>query len=252
MKHLLLCCGLLLFGLLARAGIPMPAWEGLIGLYTLPTAETMPEGRPFAFTFTESRFSQSNNSLRVRNIWYTGSLTWQARSDLELAVTLRHEYLHAQLFGVPPPATSTDQKRVQVALKYVLAEPAEDRWGVAVGVQDLGDVTDIGFSTSGTDRGRRYFAVGTYEWFSLALTHDNRGLGAAAGARWSITDAMDVIAEYSTDSVFLQAHPEPAIDGNFNLGFRFYPREVPGLRLDTVAVGDGRFDFGFSVSYLFP
>ncbi len=246
------CILLLAAGLFACAGMPSPAWEGMVGLFTLPTAETLPAGRPFAFTFSEIRFSQSNNTARVRNVWYTGSLTWAPVDDLEVAVTLRHEYLHARNFADPPPATTADQKWTQVALKYILIPPDDRRVGLAVGVLDLTDVTDIGFGESGADRGRRAFLVGTYEWFSLGLTYDNRGLGAAAGARWSVSDAVDVIAEFNTDPVFLQVHPAPAIDANFNLGFRLYPREVPGLRLDTVAVGDGRFDFGFSMSYLFP
>jgi hypothetical protein len=232
--------------------MPAPAWEGLVGLFTLPTAETMPDGMPLAFTFSEIRFSQSNNTARVRNIWNTGSLTWAPSDDLEVAVTLRHEYLHAQDFGAPPPATTADQKWTQVAVKYVLTPPDDRRVGLAVGMQDLTDVTDIGFGESGADRGRRLFLVGIYQWFCLGLTHDNRGLGAAAGARWSVSEHIDLIAEYNTDPLFLQVHPAPAIDANFNLGFRVYPREVPGLRIDAVAVGDGRFDFGFSMSYLFP
>ncbi|HOS43391.1 MAG TPA: hypothetical protein PK794_06855 [Armatimonadota bacterium] len=246
------CILLLAAGLLVHAGMPTPTWEGMVGLFTLPTAETLPANRPFAVTFSEIRFSQSNNTARVRNVWYTGSLTWRPTDDLELAVTLRHEYLHAHHYADPFPAAAADQKWTQVAVKYLLVPPDDRRLGLAAGVLDLTDVTDIGFGDSGADRGRRAFLVGTYAWFSLGLTYDNRGLGAVAGARWSVSDAVEIIAEYSTDPVFLQAHPEPAIDANFNLGLRLYPREVPGLRLDTVAVGDGRFDFGFSVSYLFP
>ena len=47
------------------------------------------------------------------------------------------------------------------------------------------------------------------------------------------------------------AKPEPNNTMNFNLGLRLYPAQVPRLRIDVTAIGDGQFDFGFSLSYNF-
>ena len=45
--------------------------------------------------------------------------------------------------------------------------------------------------------------------------------------------------------------PKPSNEINFNIGARIYPREVPRLRINAAALGDGQFDFAFSLSYNF-
>jgi hypothetical protein len=222
---------------------------GLTGLYTHPTADTIPPGRT-ALTFSELRFSQSNATTKAQNIWFYGAATFTPSSRWELAVATLHEVVEFRpRNGLIGPSTDFDSSGVLGHVKYVITPPERRKAGLAVGVMDISDVTaDVGGLE--TERGRRLFLVGTYEWLSLGVTQTDDDTGAFVGARWTVGRNLDIIGEYVTDPVFVGVSPEPGNKANFNLGIRFYPNQVPGLRVDVAAIGDGEFDFGFSLSYL--
>jgi hypothetical protein len=228
---------------------PSASWDGLVGLFTQPTAETLPPGQ-VALTFSEVRFLQENNDVQVENIWYTGSVTAALTPHWEVAVSGRNDVVKTFLGDAVLPQSKISQAKIIGDVKYIVTPPTGNRIGLAAGVLDITDTTD---TIHGEDigRGRRFFAVGNYKWATLGLMEDNNKFGAYAGAKWDIFDNLDLIAEYSTRSPFVVISPKPANRANFNLGARFYPRSVPNLRLDAAAVGDGEFNFGFSVSYRF-
>ncbi|MHB9132085.1 MAG: hypothetical protein ACYDBB_13505 [Armatimonadota bacterium] len=234
----------------AYAGDPSASWEGLTGLFTQPTAEIQQEG-DVAITFSEIRFIQGNHVAERSTIWYVESLTYVPFDRLELAVAYRKEVVRYRPLTQPnnDPSAQVDDKLILGHVKYIITPPELHKIGIAVGAMDITNETD---TLSGVDvgRGRRIFLVGTYEWLTGGLSYQNNKLSWFGGARWSITDNLDLIAEYVKAPVFVEVIPPPTIDANFNLGMRFHPRQVPNLRVDMAAVGDGQFNLGFSFSYL--
>lgn len=228
---------------------PAASWSGLIGLFTQPTAESLPAGQ-VALTFSEIRFSQENSDLESEDIWYSGSATWAISPRWEVALTNRHEVDKLFVDTDVEPQRKIDSTYLIGDVKYIITPPRDNKIGLATGIMDLTDVTDK-LGGMDVDRGRRLFLVGTYKWAHLGLTQDNDGFGAYAGATWGLTDNIDIVAEYVTKPTFVQLTPRPNNDVNFNLGARIYPRGVPNLRIDATAVGDGTFNFGFSFSYRF-
>lgn len=240
-------CGIT--ALIAYAGQPMASWEGPVGLYTTPTAETLAP-HDYALTFAEIRFSQESASCYKKTTWFTGSMVYTVAPRWEVALTSRHEVVDDYTFDNNWPIPSFDTTFLMGHVKYVLTQPGCRKVGVAAGVFDI---TDASREPAGVDtnRGRRAYLVGTLDWFSLGTSYDARGFGVFAGARWAVTDTLDLIAEIVSEPMFTQVSPCPGVDYNFNVGMRFYPQQVPNMRFDLAAVGDGRFDFGFSYSYLF-
>lgn len=240
---------LTLLGLAAAliAAPPTASWEGLTGLYMQPTAEILPEGS-LALTFSELRFPQHANGIKLRNIWYSGSVTVPLASRWELALSRRHELIDLYEDGVVTDRFNDHLYPADV--KYVLSTPSDDRIGLAVGILDITDTTnDVqGYPA---ERGRRFFAVASRRWVHLGVSHDEGGLGAFAGTRLAVGEHTDLIAEWTSAPLFAQLLSEPSNNTNFNIGFRFYPLETPDMRIDLAAIGDGEFDFGFSFSYNF-
>jgi len=246
----LVCCGLLL-GLFfpACAAGPSANWEDLVGIFTQPTAETLPVGS-IALTFSELRFSQTNDTTKLQDSWFTSSVTWMPISRLEVAVTSRNEVLRRGPAESVEFTERFDDSQVLAHLKLILIHPEPSCIGLAIGVQDITDRTGE-LDGIDADRGRRIFLVGSYRWFHLgAFTESNRVHGFA-GARWEVSDNVELLAELSTRPAFVQTTPYLINKMNFNLGLRVYPRDVPNLRIDAAAIGDGQFDFGFSLSYNF-
>ena len=128
--------------------------------------------------------------------------------------------------------------------------PGPRKVGLAFGVIDLANETR-NVDGLNTGRGRRYFLVGSFDWAHLAVTEDFQGFGVVAGMRWTLTNTIDLIGEFSTKPVFVVIPPLPQDHMNFNLGLRLYPPEVPQLHCDLTAVGDGEFDFSFALGYNF-
>jgi len=232
----------------AGANGPTASWEGLTGLYTQPTAEIMPRGN-VAFTFSELRFKQGNGTERLKNSWFAGTLTYAPTSRLELAVTDRHEIVK---LGPDEDdiTTQLDETAFLGHVKYVLAHPGPRKLGLAVGVQDITNATDR-IETRDMERGRRVYLVGTYDWANAGVFHRDGKLGGFIGARFRLTENIDLVGELNSRPQFAHLIPEPNNTMNFNLGLRLYPAQVPRLRIDVTAIGDGQFDFGFSLSYNF-
>jgi hypothetical protein len=233
---------------LALAGQPAPSWEGLTGLFTQPTAETLTDHH-FALTYSEIRFSESNSTNRLLNYWAEDSLTYIPAPRWEVALSLRDEQVNHYLENDASFLVYHQKTELTGGLKYILRPVAEDRLGLAMGVLDVADATKT-LDGEGTNRGRRFFLVGSYNWAHLGVTYDDHGVGAYLGARWTILDNLDLIGEYITAPTFVQTHPLPTNSVNYNLGVRYYPRELPNLRIDMTAVGDSDFNYGFSLSYL--
>ncbi|MHB9023168.1 MAG: hypothetical protein ACYC7E_03200 [Armatimonadota bacterium] len=240
--------GVLLVGSLAWGGQPTASWEGLVGLFTQPTAETVTDHRVL-LTFSEIRFTESNSVDRVEDIWFTGSVTFIPAPRWEAAITWRNESVDQFLENQAGPVASLGESMFTGQLKYVLKPVEPDRLGLAVGVMDVANATEI-IDGRQTNRGRRFFLVGSYNWAHLGVTYDGHGSGIYAGARWSIADNLELLGEYVVSPTFVQTDPLPENRVNFNIGARFYPREVPDLRFDLTAVGNSHFNFGFSLSYL--
>ncbi|MHB9106751.1 MAG: hypothetical protein ACYDCO_06825 [Armatimonadota bacterium] len=246
-----LCCSLLMVWLLlpASANEVSANWEGLVGIFTQPTAETLPAGS-IALTFSEVRFSQTNDTTKLQDSWFTSSVTWVPISRLEVAVTSRNEVLRRGPAESVEFTERVDDSQVLAHLKLILIRPEPNRIGLALGVQDITDQTG---QLDGIDvgRGRRIFLVGSYQWFHLGAFEESNKVHGFAGARWEVSDNIDLLAELVTRPAFVQTTPYPINKMNFNLGLRIHPRDVPNLRIDAAAIGDGQFDFGFSLSYNF-
>ncbi|MHB9024897.1 MAG: hypothetical protein ACYC7E_12100 [Armatimonadota bacterium] len=231
-----------------QAGQPTASWDGLVGLYTHPTAEMLTEHRA-ALTFSEIRFTESNSVNRLLNYYVESSLTYIPAPRWEVALTLRDEQVHHFLEHDASFLDYRQEYYLTGGLKYILQPVEPDRLGLAVGVMDVANATET-IDGQDTERGRRFFLVGSYNWAHLGLTYDGKGVGAYAGARWTILDNLDLIGEYVTNPTFVQTNPLPECKVNFNLGVRYYPRELPNLRIDMTAVGNSNFNYGFSLSYL--
>ncbi|HEY3417169.1 MAG TPA: hypothetical protein VGM23_09825 [Armatimonadota bacterium] len=240
--------GVLCAGSLAWGGQPTASWEGLVGLYTQPTAETVTDHQVL-LTFSEIRFTESNSVNRVEDTWFSGSLTYIPAPRWETALTWRHERVDQFLESQAGPIAHLDKNEITGHFKYVLQPVEPDRLGLAVGMMDVANATDEVEGLE-TNRGRRFFLVGTYNWAHLGVTYDNHGSGVYFGARWSVTDNLELLGEYVVSPTFVQTTPLPTNSVNFNLGVRFYPRELPNLRFDMTAVGDSNFNYGFSLSYM--
>lgn len=228
---------------------PAASWEGLTGLFTQPTAQILPRGNA-ALTYSEIRFGQENCPRKSTDTWFTGSLTAALSQRWEIGITSRHELVKHFCDDSLNPVDKYDASLLIGDVKYLITPPAKNRVGIAIGVKDITDATsEVGGFCA--ERGRRFFLVGSYDWAHFGLTQDDSGVGAYAGADFPIGENVDFVAEYVTRPSFVHLIPEPDNTANFNLGVRFFPRAVPGLRIDTVAVGDGEFNFGFSFSYRF-
>lgn len=230
------------------AAEPTASWEGLTGLYTQPTAEILPPG-DISFTFSELRFKQSNDIDRLENKWFTGSAAFSLFNRLKVAVTDRNEVLRQGPLGDAFP-TRIDETMYLGHVKYVLAHPDRRKLGLAVGMLDITDETDR-LDGVDLDRGRRLFLVGTYDWASLGVFQQDDNLGGFFGGRLALTDNIELIGELNSQPLFAHLTPEPVNRMNFNMGLRLHPKQVPQLRVDLAAIGDGQFDFGFSLSYNF-
>jgi hypothetical protein len=228
---------------------PVASWDGLVGLYTQPTAEGLRPGQ-VAITYSELRFGQEDNNTELKNIWFTGSATAALTKHWEVALNVRNELAKTYVNNDLAPVTSLSELQVVGDVKYIFIRPQDHRIGLAGGVMDLTNTTK---SIADTDvgRGRRFFLVGSYQWAHLGLTQDDGQFGAYAGADWNLADHIDLIAEYVTHPTFAQMTTSlPSNTHNFNIGVRMYPKAVPNLRVDLAAIGDGQFNFGFSLSYL--
>jgi hypothetical protein len=242
---------LLALALGVQAGEPSASWTGLTGLYAQPTAESLP-AQHFALTFSEIRFVQtSTDDQRLKNRVISGIVSYGFTDRLEACVRLSHDVIDYGLRNSDEVLFSADGNVFTGDVKYVLTPPTDGRIGLAVGVNDILDRTDR-INGTHTDRGIRLFAVGTYRWFTLGATANKHAVGGYSGARVALTERIDLVVEYSVPPVFAQTTPKPDYNVNFNLGIRMYPIQVPGLRADIAAVGDGDFDFGFSFSYRRP
>lgn len=223
--------------------LPSASWQGLVGLYTHPTAETLPNGSTL-LNFSEIRFSQRDDGLGQQSIWYYGTLTVVPAARWEVTVGRRHEIVRSEN---PLRPELNDHQNIG-NVKYVILPTTPRHIGVAAGVLDITGATQE-LDGQNTDRGQRYYLVGSYEWAHFGVTHDRAGVGIYAGARWTLTDNVEVIAEWVSRPLFVKTIPPPSNGVNFNLGVRLHPREVPQLHIDAVAVGDGRFDYGFAIGY---
>jgi hypothetical protein len=167
---------------------------------------------------------------------------------VEIALTDRHEILEAGPRALANFSERFDKVFLLANIKYLLV-PVRDRGtGLAIGAQDLTGTTR-NFENSSFRRGRRVFLVGTYRWATLGASYDDSKLGAFAAAQLDITDNLDLLAEWSSRPAFAHFTPGPDNPINSNLGLRVHPRQLPRLRVDLTAIGDGEFDFGFSFSY---
>lgn len=238
-----------LVALLPCCAQPAASWDGLVGLFTQPTAETFDPGQ-FALTYSEIRFSQEEGGVKRENTWFAGSATATLSRHWEVAANGRHDVVKDFIGGDLGPTQQYTNSGLVGDVKYIAAQPQGNNIGLAAGVMDITNGTrEIGGADIGS--GRRFFVVGSYKWAHLGITHNNGDIGAYAGAEMPIIDNIDLLAEYVTQPSFAQISPRPSPAANFNLGLRFYPRNVPGLRIDAAAVGDGQFNFGFSLSYRF-
>ena len=247
-RHYLVLAALCMACCTLGSAQPSASWEGLVGLYTQPTAETLHPGE-IALTYSEIRFSELNEPRESRDSWFSASATATLTRHWEVGLTLRNETLKSFETNDLSPTLSVQQAHVIGDVKYIVTPPQGKRIGLALGVQDITNATNE-IRGVATDRGRRFFLVGSYQWAHLGLTDDKGGLGAFAGAEWPLTDNVDLIAEYITRPTFILLKPTSS-KVNFNLGARITPRSVPNLRIDLAAIGDSRFDFGFSFSYRF-
>jgi len=248
MKYLLFClaCVLLLSpGVLA--GEPEPTWLGLTGLFTLPTAEIGHPGTVM-LKFSEIRFMQISQGTKLKDVWFTGGATIALDCHWEVAALWRNEQLHQGWENRAGFPDNFNKAFFLGDVKYQITKPELRKMGIAVGVIDLTGSTRY-IDGRSTGRGQRLFLVGTYQWAHMALTEDDRGLGAAIGARWCITPNIDLIGDFSSKPVFVMKFPRSSNHMNFNLGLRLYPQPVPRLHFDLTAVGDGEFEFGFALGY---
>ncbi len=233
----------------ARPEGPAASWEGLTGLFTMPTAQTLRHGQ-IALVYAEARFANERDGRKSLDTWFTASAATAVFPRLEIAVTSRHE-----IYKFGPGSTSgfTNQLNDTFVLghvKYVVVRPDTRKVGLAIGALDI---TDTASKLEGINvgRGRRIFLVSSYQWAHLSAFYTDGHLGASAGAQWSVTDNIDLVSEVVTNPVFVKAIPSSNSGVNFNIGARIHPREVPNLRFDVAGIGDGKFDFGFSLSYNF-
>ncbi len=242
---------LLALALGAYASAPSVNWTGLTGLYTEPTAESLP-ARNFAVTFSEIRFVQSgSNDERLHNRDISGIFSYGVSSRFEVCGRISHEVIDFGLRDSETILHTADGNFFTGDVKYVIARTGDNRIGLAAGINDITNRTDKIADTT-TGRGIRGFVVSTYRWMSTGVTVNKDRLGLYSGARVALTNNIDLVTEYSWPPVFPQTVPRPDYNVNFNLGLRLYPIQVPGLRADIAAVGDGDFDFGFSFSYQRP
>lgn len=238
---------LLLLSIAAWAEQPEPAWVGLTGLYTQPTAETLPRG-VIGLKYSEIRFKQVSDGTKLSNIWFTGGATVVPFSRWEFAVLWRNENVKTGPSNRAGFANAFTKAMFTGDVKYVIIQPGDRKLGVAVGVLDVTGTTRH-LDGLDTRRGQRIFLVGSYEWAHLAITDDANGLGLVGGARWGITSDIDLLAEFSFAPMFVEKAPQPLNHYNFNLGLRIFPPQVPRLHFDLTAVGDGEFEFGFALGY---
>jgi hypothetical protein len=229
---------------------PAASWGGLVGLFTQPTAETLQPGH-IALTYSEIRFNQENDTTELRDSWFQGCLTTTLTPHWEIGVTSRHEILKYFVDNTITAAEKYDQTMIIGDIKYIFTPPKGNRVGVAAGIMDITDDTNNIDGIDDLERGRRFFTVGSYKWAHLGLTYDDGGFGAYGGADLPITNSLSLIVEIVSQPTFVGITPEPDNTINFNLGARFYPPSIPGLRVDAAAVGDGTFNYGFSFSYEF-
>ncbi len=193
--HLLFVAALFVLPLLVYAGDLRPTWLGLTGLYTLPTAESAPP-HSIMLEYAEVRF-QEQHSNKMEDVWFTGSLTYAPVARLEIAGVWRNEQISYGPINMPNYLWEGSQAYFIGDIKYQLVRPDVCKMGLAFGIIDVGNATrHVGNLDTG--RGRREFLVATYKWADLAVTNDNDGVGAVAGARLPLTCSMDLLAEFST------------------------------------------------------
>jgi len=228
---------------------PAVSWLGPVGLFTQPSANTFRKGEA-ALTFSELRFMQDNNDSCVKTTSISGSFTVVPVDRLELAISTRHEMI--QTFPMYGADLLHDISVSEIIgdIKYVVIPVEPCKPGLAVGIIDLTNATDV-IAGHDTERGRRFYLAGTYEWATLGVTHDGQGIQGYVGVDFTINTNIEFIYEYSTAPIFPRALPHPSTDVNCNMGLRIHPCEIPNLRLDLAAVGDGHFCFGFSFSQKF-
>ncbi len=250
MRSLVVLLGIVAAVLPLRCDGPSPMWEGLIGLYTVPTAETLPP-HAVGLTFGEIRFSSSNNTQTSFNRWFSSSITVIPVNRVELALTDRHELVDFGLENVAGRTSTLNAGRAIGSVKVVLLPVKKKSIGVAIGGQDLWNNTRS-LNDVDTGRGNRYFLTGTYQWLTAGATYTRQKFGTFGGGHLALTETIELIGEISSQPRFVLPVPRPGNHVNFNLGLRFYPRQVPNLRIDTALVADSRQNFGFAISYLFP
>ena len=91
----------LLLATIAHAGEPSPCWQGLTGLYTHPTAETLPPGQ-LAISFSEIRFPQRGATTQMESVWFGGAVTLAPWEHVEIALVKRNEHARFRPRGGGP------------------------------------------------------------------------------------------------------------------------------------------------------
>ncbi|MCL5105754.1 MAG: YjbH domain-containing protein [Armatimonadetes bacterium] len=243
--------------------VPTTSWQGLTGLYVMPTARSIGRGK-LALGFNESKHSEFIENAKFADRQIRGVGTYGITDNLEITAATYND-----MFTIPPDRTPqlSNESFWTFGFKVLLLREDPHYWypAVAFGVRDIFDATtDVG-PLKNVNNGRRFFLlaskrmlkdekIGRFWDVHAGLTYEQTRVTGLMGMELALAPNASLIAEGIYDSPYLNFREFGSNDvpGRFlfNTGLRIYPELVPGMALDLGFVGDSEFEFSFGTSYV--
>lgn len=249
--------------------IPTISWHGLTGLYVIPTARTLGQGR-LGMGYSESR--------HVEYVWDGRFLDRQVRATLNYGITdnieisgnyVRDLFKTGDLFR----PTLSNQGFNTWSLKWRFMNETKRRPAVAFAVRDIfNDMQDIEPLTD-VNNGTKFFLLATKRLVerkdtgrfidgTVGIAKDDQEVSGLFGVELAVSPSVSFIAEGMWDSpylnfrdIYLHSDRRGVSDQPgrfiFDTGIRFYPDVLPGLVIDMGFVADSQPEYSWGFSYVF-
>jgi len=243
--------------------ITTTSWPGLSGLFIMPTARIIGEGK-LAVGFNESKHTEYINNGKYTDRQIRGVATYGISNRLEIYGAYWND-----MYTIPPGIQPQLHNHTfqSFGLKYMIMPEDRHYWfpAVAVAIRDIGNQVDNAGPLEDVYNGRKFFLIvskrllrderiGRFMDVHAALTFDENVTAGELGFELTLAPNASLIAEGIYDSPYLNFHNFGDNDREgrflFNTGVRIYPELVPGLVLDLGFIGDSEFEFSFGTSYI--
>lgn len=241
-----------------------PSWQGLSGLYTVPTARTI-GAKKIAINFSEPKHVEyvptKTTSGRFMDRQVRQNLVYGINDKLEVWVGRSKNILD---YARTPKLPNTIF--FMFGLKYQLVEENREKGtpAIAIAIRDIGDDMKDVSPLKGIYNGRKYYLLATKKLSQLpdgrfadatiGLAKDDNAFSGMFGLELSVTNNLSFIAEGTTDSNFINFREFGGdnVNGRFtyNTGLRFTPETMKGTVIDFGFIGDGAFEFSFGWSFV--